>query len=88
MLYIWHPIASVFGHEIACRQQNYVNNPPNSKASHSEQFSDRGSRVSQTEPIHPEEAQQKRIQKCRCEIVTRIPEKEGQFLSTAILASN
>lgn len=82
MLYIWHPVAPVFGHEIASSQQNNVNNPPNSNASYREQFTDSGSRVSQTEPIHTEEAQQERIQKCRCEIVTRVSEKKIEIISS------
>lgn len=64
MLYVRYPITSIFGRQLACDQQNDINNPPDATSTKRQQFSDGRTNVTQTESVNTGKPQQNGIQKC------------------------
>ena len=54
---MWHPIATVFGTEIAGNEKNNIDHPPQADATNGQELSDGCARMSEIETVHAEEAQ-------------------------------
>ena len=67
------PVAAIAWHQTSCDQQNQVDEPPDAKAAQGEQLANRCARVTETEAVDPETAQEEGVEQCGDEVVSCVP---------------
>lgn len=66
------PVAAVAGHQTAGDEQDQVHKPPDAESSQGEELPHGRARVAQAEAVHPETAQEERVQQSGDEVVPRV----------------
>ena len=69
---VWNPVGVIFRSEFSGDEQDDVDDPPDAEATHGQELSDGGARLSEAEPVEAQKPEEDGVEEGRQEVVVRV----------------